>query len=198
VGKGLEMEDFTQWPQVGRGDERICYQNPNDPGRCVKVSPKERCKQSKREIRYFQYLKKQQVPFTHIPNFYGIIETDNLIGIEQELIMNPSGGRPLDIRHYLKQKLSVPEQEQFWNALNQLKEYLLGYNVIPCDLVMSNILVVQDKDSIRAVIVDGLGAAEILALPNYIRFLGRKKIERKWKRFLKNMVFPHFDAHQKC
>ena len=192
----IDMEDFTQWREVGRGDERVCYENPNDPMRCVKGSRKEKCKQSKREIRYFQYLVKRDVPFIHIPEFYGVVETDTLIGIDQQLIKSPSGDQPLDIRHYLKLQLSKAEQEEFWQALAELKGYLLKYNVIPCDLVMSNILIVKEKDGIRSVMVDGFGATEFLGLSNYFRYIGRKKIERKWKRFIDDMVLPHFRERQ--
>lgn len=190
------MEDFTKWPEIGRGDERVCYQNPSDPARCIKVSRKEKCKQSRREIRYFRYLVRRGVSFAHIPKFYGVIETEDLIGIEQELIQTPSGTHPLDIRHYLKQNLSEEQHQEFWRALAKLKSYMLRYNIIPCDLVMSNMLVLEEPGGMRIMLVDGLGGAEVIPFSDYIPYLGRKKINRKWKRFIQGVVRPHFDEFQ--
>lgn len=192
------MGDFTKWPEVGRGDERVCYEDPRDPARCVKVSSKRKCKQSKREIRYFRYLVRRGVAFSHIPRFYGVVETGSLIGIEQELIKTASGERPQDVRHYLKQPLSSKQKQAFWAALADLKAYLIRYNVIPCDLVMSNMLVLEEPESLRIMLVDGLGGAEVIPFANYIRYLGRKKIHRKWEKFINQTVQPHFDNFQSC
>lgn len=190
------MEDFTHWLEIGRGDERVCYQNPDDASRCIKVSSKKKCKQSMREIRYFRYLVRREVPFVHLPRFYGAFETDSLIGIEQELIRDQSGKQPLDVRHYLKNPLSPKQQEDFWVAMADLKSYLVRYNVIPCDLVMSNMLVLEEPGSVRIMLIDGLGGAEVIPFSDYIRCLGRKKIQRKWERYINKVVRPHFDMFQ--
>lgn len=190
------MEDFTRWPEIGRGDERVCYQNPYDASKCLKVSSKVKCKQSKREIRYFQYLIRRGVSFEYMPKFFGAIETDKFIGFEQELIRNNSGRRPLDVRHYLKKPLSPSQQEEFWFAMKELKSYLIRYNIIPCDLVMSNMLVLEESEPLRIMLIDGLGGAELIPFSNYIRCLGRRKIERKWDRYINQKVRPHFEAFQ--
>ncbi|GHX99871.1 hypothetical protein VCSRO161_2721 [Vibrio cholerae] len=124
------MKDFTQWPVIGRGNERVCYQNPDDPSRCVKVSRKEKSKQSQREIRYFQYLVKRQVAFTHIPRFYSVIQTDRYLGLEQERVLDSQGKQPPDLYHYLCQPLSNKQQREFWLAMDMLKDYLIRYNII--------------------------------------------------------------------
>lgn len=190
------MEDFTQWPEIGRSDERICYVNPNDPTRCVKVSRKSKAKQSRREISYYRFLTKRGVPFTYIPKFYGVVEGEDYLGIEQELVRGSDGETPKDIYYYLRQPLSKEAQEQFWQAMNALKRYLIQYNVIPCDLVMSNLLVVKTGTGIQIKLIDGLGATEFIPLVKYVRFLGRKKIEGKWHKFLTRVVEPYFNQIQ--
>lgn len=190
------MQDFTQWKVIGRGDERVCFQNPDDPTRCIKVSRKHKAKQSRREIRYLQYLLKRGVAFTHIPAFYQVIETDDYIGMEQELVTNPSGTPPLDLRYYLEQPLNTDQQAAFWQAMQSLKDYLLEYNVIPCDLVMSNMLVVEDDNQIKVMMIDGFGGAELIPLANYIRYFGKRKIERKWREFMERTLKPHFKRQQ--
>ncbi|MCZ4065153.1 PhoP regulatory network YrbL family protein [Oxalobacter sp. JAC-2022] len=80
------MIDYTTWRVIGQGTERTCYQHPENPARCVKIIRKSRFKQTLREISYFGYLKRKGVPFDHLPRFYGKIEGEGFIGIEQELI----------------------------------------------------------------------------------------------------------------
>lgn len=190
------MQDFTQWEVIGRGAERVCYLNPDDPTRCIKVSHKSQAKQSRREIHYLHYLYKRGVAFAHIPAFYRIVETDEYIGMEQERIMNPSGLQPLDLRHYLQQPLSTEQQNAFWQAIQQLKEYLIENNVIPCDLVMSNMLVLEQGESIKIMMIDGFGDAAWFPIANYVRYFGQRKIERKWTKFIERMLQPHFEQYQ--
>lgn len=87
------MTDYTTWPVIGKGTERTCYLNPADKTHLVKISPRTNAKQTLREISYFGYLKRKGVPFDHLPRFYGKIEGEGFIGIEQELIRDtvPSG-----------------------------------------------------------------------------------------------------------
>lgn len=190
------MQDFTHWTVIGRGDERTCYLNPEDPTRCIKVSCKEKAKQSKREIRYFQYLLKRDVAFTHIPKFYRVVETKDYIGIEQERIIDSFGKQPLDLFHYLHKPLSSEQQRLFWNAMDSLKAYLIEYNIIPCDMMMSNMLVVECDSGIKIMMIDGLGGAEWLPLSDYIPCLGKKKINRKWREFVERVLTPHFERLQ--
>lgn len=190
------MKDFTQWPVIGRGNERVCYQNPDDPSRCVKVSRKEKSKQSQREIRYFQYLVKRQVAFTHIPRFYSVIQTDRYLGLEQERVLDSQGKQPPDLYHYLCQPLSNKQQREFWLAMDMLKDYLIRYNIIPCDLVMSNMLVVEGIDKTKVIMIDGFGGAEWIPIANYVRFLGKRKIERKWQKFVEDFITPCFKNNQ--
>lgn len=194
--KRADVPDFTQWPVIGRGDERTCFGNPDDPRRCIKVSSRERAKQSHREIRYFRYLKKRGVPFCHIPEFFRVIETESFLGIEQERILDPSGKPPDDMRHYLKKPLSASEQKAFWDAMADLKSYLVKYNVIPCDLVMSNMLMVESGAGLEIKMVDGLGGAEFIPFSNYLPFFGKRKIDRKWQKFIDRIVRPHFELYQ--
>lgn len=190
------MTDFTKWPVIGRGNERVCYQNPDDPSRCIKVSRKGRAKQSVREIRYFQYLVKRNIAFTHIPRFYAVVQTDEYLGIEQERVLDSQGNQPPDLRHYLRHPLSDRQQKAFWQAMVTLKEYLLQYNVIPCDLVMSNMLVIEENEHTKVIMIDGFGGAEWVPLANYSRFLGHRKIERKWRKFINERLTPYFQQQQ--
>lgn len=190
------MIDVTGWRIVGRGDERICYQHPDDPARCVKLSRQEKARQTRRELRYFRLLRRRGVPFTLIPEFFGVVNGEGVVGIEQQLVLNDQGELPPNVAEYLATPLTPQQASHFWAGLDALKAYLLTYNVVPCDLVMSNLLVIERADATTVMLIDGLGASEFIPLPDYVAFLGRRKIRRKWARFMAKTVKPRFAQTQ--
>lgn len=190
------MSDVSEWHIIGRGDERTCYQHPYDHARCVKISRLAKAKQTRRELRYFRRLKRQGVPFLLIPEFFGAVKGSDMIGIEQQLILDDQGKLPLNVADYLVKPLTPQQVDHFWAGLSALKTYLLTYNVVPCDLVMSNLLVIERENATTIMLIDGFGAAELIPLPEYIPWLGRHKIRRKWARFMAKTVKPHFAVNQ--
>lgn len=190
------MPDVRNWKIIGRGDERICYLHPDDPGRCIKLSRREKAKQTRRELRYFRMLKRRKVPFTFIPEFFGVVKDDEVIGIEQQLVLDESAEVPPSVAGYLSKPLTPEQTRRFWAGLDALKDYLLAYNVVPCDLVMSNLLVIERPNTTDVMLIDGLGASELIPLPEYVPWLGRRKIRRKWARFMEKSVKPRFTATQ--
>lgn len=70
-------------------------------------------------------------------------------------------------------------------ALDELKTYLLRYNIIPSDLGIHNIVVKRMPSSIRLVLIDGFGSTELIPASIFIRFIGNRKIIRKWEKFLR-------------
>ncbi|WP_311945925.1 YrbL family protein [Halomonas piscis] len=190
--------ETSEWRVIGRGDERICYQHPDDPGRCVKLSRREKAKQTRRELRYFRRLKRRGVPFTLIPEFFGAVEDAERIGIEQALILDERGELPPNAGEYLARPLAPAQLERFRAGLEALRDYLLAYNVIPCDLVMSNLLVLEREDATLVMLIDGLGASEAIPLAEHVPWLGRQKIRRKWKKFMKKTLMPRLEATQGC
>lgn len=186
----FEDNKFLNWQVLGRGNERCCYLNPNVQSLCIKVSNKNNAKQSKREIRYFNLLKKRHVPFIFIPDFYRVVETDGYLGVEQEVILNSDGTLCENVEGYIEKHCHNKDDElEFLAVMDMLKCYLLKYNIIPCDLMLSNILI-KSNDNLEAYLIDGFGSTQLIPLHDYISFLGRKKIKRKWSIFIKERVKP--------
>lgn len=188
------MLEFLNWPIVGSGSERICYRDPYNPLRCIKVSKKTQSKQTRRELKYYKYLEKRKISYLHIPKFYRQIDEDELIGLEVEFICQQNGERAPDLHEYFKKPLTEHEITNFYKALEKLKRYLVTNNIIPCDLVLSNFLVLTTPEGIKITLVDGLGGAELFPISNYFPVLGRRKIERKWKKFLLERIEPAIEA----
>ena len=189
------MTDYTSWQIIGRGTERTCYQNPRDPTRCVKIARSDRTKQTLREIDYFSYLASKGVPFDHIPRFYGKVRTADSVGIEQELVIDriatDATGQTSQIIHsptirqYLASPRTPAEIAAFWQATGELKEWLLKYNVLALGIDHNNIVVNRSADGgIRLILIDGVYDTEWIPVSKYIPFFGRKKILRRWARFI--------------
>ena len=187
------MIDYTAWPVIGKGMERTCYLNPDDPSRLVKISLNGNARQTQREIRYFRFLLDRGVPFDHIPKFYGEVHGDGFIGFEQEYIRDfpdPETGSALPaiaLLQYLSSPLSHQQIQELQAALDELKTYLLRYNIIPNDLGVDNMVVKRMLSGIRLVLIDGFGSTELIPASNFFRFIGNRKILRKWEKFTRRM-----------
>lgn len=202
------MTDYTSWQIIGRGTERTCYRNPQDPTRCVKIARSDRTKQTLREIDYFSYLAGRGVPFDHIPRFYGKINTSDSVGIEQELVVDriptDTSGQTGEflpsktINQYLASPRTAAEITAFWLAIAELKDWLLKYNVLALGIDHNNVVVNHAADGgIRLILIDGVYDTEWLPVSKYFPFLGRKKILRRWARFMDKLYdrYPQlFDA----
>ncbi|MCF7355393.1 YrbL family protein [Vibrio sp. CK2-1] len=192
----IKNQQFLEWVEFGSGlgNERRCFQYPNDKYKCIKVSRKNQSKQTHRELKYFNFLQRMSVPFIHVPKFYGSVESREYIGIVQEIIKDDDGSISKNLVDFiLYDKVQNDKRNIILYSLNELKCYLLKYNVIPCDLMMTNILIKKTNDSYKAILIDGLGSSSFISLDNYIPFLGRRTIERKWTRFLHNELIPRLD-----
>lgn len=186
----MKISEYPQWEVIGEGTERVCCRHPSNPNRCIKISKKKQSKQTKREIRYLNYLKNKGVSFSYIPEFYRVLEDKNLLGIEVELISNYDGSKSLNIEHYIIKNHSSEAIENLYIALSELKINLIENNIIPCDLLLSNVLVVEQRDGIKTVLIDGFGTTDAIPLANYVKFIGRIKIERKWGKFMRKYLTP--------
>lgn len=201
------MIDYTSWQIIGRGTERTCYRHPEDATRCVKIARSDRTKQTLREIGYFSYLAGKGVPFEHIPRFYGKVRTSDSVGIEQELVVDrietDTSSRTMEtspsktIDQYFSSPRTPDEIAAFWQAIGELKEWLLKYNVLALGIDHNNVVVNRTADgNIRLILIDGVYDTEWIPVSKYIPFFGRKKILRRWARFMKQLQqrYPYLFA----
>ena len=62
---------------------------------------------------------------------------------------------------------------------------MLKYNVLALGIDHNNVVVNRTADgSIRLILIDGVYDTEWLPVSKYIPFFGRKKILRRWARFI--------------
>lgn len=188
IAKDLSLDNRIHLGKhIGTGTERVCFTNIQNPNSCYKISHQSHSKQTRREIEYFKYLKKRQIEPSFMPKFLNWYKSGEYIIIEQELLRSDDQHTFLSLRKFLSASPNHEQLNKLDSLLCELKDEMVSLNVIVCDIRTINIAVElsHDKTLKRIYIFDGYGATEFLRLPNYISMLGRRKIERQWKKFMK-------------
>lgn len=184
VKKGYEK--LALGSLIGRGTERECFENSNNPRTCFKVSKHSSSKQTRREIKYFYYLLRKGIQPDFLPKFYGHFSTTEYIGFEQERLKESEQYRAIFIREYIKEA-SLQELQALETQLETIKQEMIKLNVIISDMRTGNTLLLINratKTISRIVFFDGFGAPELIPLAAYCPFFGRMKIERQWDKFM--------------
>ncbi len=172
---------------IGEGVERVAYLHPQDNKKLIKlVKPNCQNIQSKREVNYYNKLKKRKnMSWVHLPKFYGEIATDKGNGFVVELIRDYDGTISKNLDFYLK-KCGV---DAYKVSLEELKNYFIKEKIVfNYDISPENILVRKiDKNNVVLVLIDGLGDTIFIKVLNHFRYFLTPKILRRWSRFEKKM-----------
>ncbi len=169
---------------IGRGKDRACYVHPDDPRKAIKISIGKSSAQARREIKFYRKLQKRgEIVDKPIPNYYGLCDTNLGQGIVVDLIRNYDGEVSRSLDWYLAQGCLILEFEPY---LDELKHSFLQNQIIfNSDMTIDNLLV--QKLSIRKtrlVAIDGLGDGTALDWLDFSPLLVRRKIRRRWARFI--------------
>lgn len=186
-----ERASFTEL--LSFGTERSCWTDPRQPSRLLKVSAAEYATETRREIAYFELLKRRGVTASFLPRYFGSFETADVVAFEEERIDDvpgssaEGGGQVLPIWHWVEGK-NQGEIEALREPLCRLKREMLAKNIIVSDLHPGDIL--YQPETGRLWVIDGYGTPEFLPLPNYVRWpFGWLKIHRQWRKFQRRC--PH-------
>lgn len=178
---------------ISEGSEKKCYLHRTDPSKCIKISNKNNCSQTIREIKYFSSLPKKH-KFSCIPTFYGAFTVNNFIGFEQECYLSKEQGGIYDFSCFLEDYiLNLNNTENLiFNLLNQLKTEMLSQHIVCSDLHPWNILYVEKGTISKLVIIDRFGTTELIPYYRYINFFAKQKINRQWSK-LQRRLLPIFE-----
>ena len=169
---------------IGRGNTRICYLNPNNPKTCFKISSRKSSKETVREINFFNFLKQKGIYTSYLPQFFRSFSNHEIIGYEVELFWSKDGSSST-VLEFLK-TASDSQIKDLETHLRLLKQELIEKNIIISDLATGNMAIRLNHDGKieRLVIIDGFGSGEMIPIARFLPFLGKQKIERKWKKFI--------------
>lgn len=179
----------------GKGLHRECYVHPDNDSLCVKVVVLRGEEETRREQAYYNFLQKKNIAWDMLPQFHGVVETNMGQGAVFDLIRDPQGSVAKTLEHYLKSaELTQDNYQGIQQSLLLLKDYLIAQNVMTMTIKPKNI-VYQRQDAAHGlcIIIDNIGNSDVIAISSYSRYFGRKKIMRKWARFIAHLRKHHAD-----
>lgn len=190
-----------------RGGNRLCFIDPGEPARCVKVRrPDFTLEDVRRKKGFPKNLKplssfddsleeyqvmrsfQQHYPdgiFDHVSRCYGFVDTDMGRGLVSELIRDSDGRISITLKQYVWER---GYSEDCQRAVQQLCEHWLRYCVPSRDLLVHNVVVQRDyqesEEAIRRlVVIDGLGSGNLVPMHWQPLWLQRSKTQRKVDNF---------------
>jgi len=169
---------------IGKGKERECFVHPDDPQKAIKISIGSVIEQSRREIKFYQKLKRRDgANDPHIPRFYGLCETNLGQGIVVDLIRDQDGEISRPLNWYLAEGYPIEDFESYLDELK--KSFLQNLIIFNHDMTVGNLLFQKvSATSARLVAIDGLGDVVAIDWLDIFPWLVRRKILRRWARFI--------------
>jgi hypothetical protein len=169
---------------VGKGKERACFVHPDDPQKAIKISIGDSSEQSRREIKFYQKRQKSGSDSDqHTPRFYGLCETNLGQGIVVDMIRDQDGEISRPLNWYLAEGYPIEDFEPYLDELKQ--SFLQNLIIFNHDMTVGNLLFQKISASdARLVAIDGLGDVVALDWLDVFPSLVRRKISRRWKRFI--------------
>lgn len=171
---------------IARGWHRECYEHPQDAKRCVKVVVNGNDAETRREQAYYRFLEKRLKNWHSVPRFHGNVATNLGDGAVFDLVRDADGKVSRTLADYLDHEADFRHHAPaLLSAMESLLTYQLENNVLTMSLKPYNLLFQLEADGKGSMqIIDNLGNADWIPLCNYSPFFGRRKIKRKWKKFL--------------
>lgn len=183
-----EIVELSDKLFLGKGTARICYYDPRDATKCIKIDWADRSfSQTKQEGKYYKWLAQKRPGFQYdcIPRFHGFVETNCGLGGVFDVVRDSETSKlSKTLRDYLRDGTVKRERDRWEIALKKLRDSVLRNALVVGDLGPGNILASARMDgSIQLVIVDGIGHRDFLPLCDYIPSLARLRSSRKMNRF---------------
>lgn len=185
-----------------QGGHRLCYVDPRDASRCIKVLRQDRSLADRRRrkgglkrlrsldsfddnleesrvLESFAHCYPPEV-LAHVPKHFGWVDSDRGRGLVVELLRDDDGRISLSLKQQLWEQ---GYDEACTGAVKALARVWSAYGVPSRELLLHN-LVLQRRAAgrERVVVVDGLGSSDFLPLARWSRALGRSKAARKIRR----------------
>lgn len=182
------MLSLTEKLFLGKGRERKTYIHPIDKTKVVKITYDKSLKfnQNEMEYNYFQYLKKNKTPMTHLTDCYGKISTNFGEGYIFDRVYDYNGCTSMSFENIiLKGKIS---KENELSIIEELKNFIFNNKIVFVDTALSNILCQEyKKDKFKLIITDGIGGKRLgikAKLYQYSSLFAIYKIYKQWYKII--------------
>jgi len=190
------------------GGNRLCFIDPNDENRCIKLARTERSPEKKRAAKSFpnnlrtlayfdenitdmsvyNYIEHSigKQAYQLIPQCYGYVETNLGRGLSFEMIKDSDSKISLTLKQYVWEfgwtdtlKRAIEPFIESWQSLGMPSRNLLLHNIVVQQLHHAD-----SSEIKRLVVIDGLGWPDIIPLAYYIKPLAQWKAKRKAARLV--------------
>jgi hypothetical protein len=179
-----ELSDDTL---IGQGNKRDCHEHPEDSSLCIKVARHpdnwEEChQQSVVEWYYLSHLRQRRVPFDHLVDCHGWVQTSRGAGLVLERVRDDAGSAAPTLGDALAHG-DIDESEAF-SLLSTVRTWALEHAVAIADLNTANLMLRHRAGHRELVLVDGIGSRRAewkFMLYQTFPALSRRKTRREWK-----------------
>lgn len=183
---------FTQ------GGNRLCFVDPRDAKHCIKVLRPDRTPRIRRrqkgfpknlrplssfdenlqEYRVWQTIEKEigEPAFDVISRCYGFVRTNYGNGLVMELIRDSDGKISKTLKQSLWEEGLTPAVE---NALSSFANAWAAIAMPSKKLLLHNMLLRKSNHGHKIYVIDGLGWSSLLPLSKYIKWLAKKRSQKK-------------------
>ena len=177
---------------MGKGEGRECYIHPHDDKLCIKIFND---KETHNEQIYYKHLKNRGVSQAMLAKSYGSVKTNFGLGGVFDLIRDYNGSISKSLSYYISSEQKITSHfASLLKALLELKRYLLKERIIVRDLKADNVVYKKNTYSTgQLMLIDGIGNADFIPIANYLHFLAKKKILRKWQKFSTRLLANYPD-----
>ena len=167
---------------VNKGTNRACYIHPHDAQKCIKITFSGNFKETNREIKYYNFLKKRAVSWDMLALYYGNVDTNLGEGECVEIIKDYNGNISKDLDKYIFDGAIDKEIPNIVELLSKLKKYLYQEKIYVKDLNPINIVYKKFNETEgKLVIIDGLAHSNYIPFSMNIDSYVLKKIDSSWK-----------------
>ncbi len=190
-----EIINLTNELFIASGGERNVYQHPLDSSKVIKILYKKDGiyayggSRNKIEHKYFRFLEKSKIPFTHISRCYNYLDTNLGKGLVYDKVCDYDGKLSRSFLKVIRKRLLKEDEENL--LINEFKEYIFKYNILFIDCELHNIFCCEyEKEKYRLIIIDGLGAKRKgfkFWLYLHSKIYTKYKVKSQWKIFVRNI-----------
>lgn len=184
------MIELTEDMFIGKGTQKAVYAYPGDSTKCIKVKIIDRNTDMEKELKYRAALKRRGQHKSMLPKYYGSVLTSGGGGHVFELVRDFDGQRSRELDEYLKEP-KLAEQLLCTNLMSLLLEFkkeFLKEMIVTSDMDPRNFLVQRlAEDKYRICVVDNIGTPVMIALAYWFDYFAKKRAERYWMRFVKEL-----------
>lgn len=185
-------KDSSDPSVVGVGHHRMCYIDPKDNSKCIKIiyNPSKHASEVvRREVSYYKRLQKSLKDWSGIPRYYGEVETNLGTGYVFDRTVD-FDGKPSQTMQERYQDLKEPWQRKEMLALvKKLENYLTRNHVVTMLLKPFNILCHRVSETeIEPVICDNIGTASLIPIELVCPWFARQREKRLIRKLCESLL----------